>query len=290
MGSIPGEASFFFSPPFIFLLFSPLFFFSSLLPFLLPLPFLSLPLFLNSLHSRAATSMLQRYPCIICMAVHLQLGQKFTTHGLLVVTQLSSTCIIFSCIGGATASIQDDGVVDITDPAENNSQYPEVVSYFKRSISESITSSGAEFDYLEDMGISISVAEYSISPGDAPLDLIIRPCFTGPFELPEGYESASTAYQIDIPQLARLQKDITIRIQHHVHLQTEDDCADMVFLTASATPQIVGKRQVYSFSVSTMKSVFKCGDQVGELSLRDFGLLKAGKKRISPRGTQCTCC
>ena len=54
----------------------------------------------------------------------------------------------------------------------------------------------------------------------------------------------------------------------------------MVFLTASATPQLVANRQVYSFSVSMMKSVFKCGDQVGEVSLRDFGLLKIGKRRI----------
>ena len=183
------------------------------------------------------------------------------------------------CIGGETYSVQDDGVVDITDPAESNSQYPGIVS-FKTSIAENITSSGAEIDCLEDMGISISIAKDSVSPEDVPLDLVVSPCFSGPFELPEGYESASTAYLIDIPQLDKLRKDVTIRIQHHVHLQTEDDCADMVFLTASATPQLVANRQVYSFSVSMIKSVFKCGDQVGEVSLRDFGLLKIGKRRI----------
>ena len=88
---------------------------------------------------------------------------------------------------------------------------------------------------VEDMGISISVTHNSIHP-EGSSDISIRPCFTGPFELPENYEPASPSYLI-CHDMKDFQKDVTIRMHHYASLQGEEDCEDMAFLTASSTPE-----------------------------------------------------
>ena len=107
----------------------------------------------------------------------------------------------------------------------------------------------------------------------------IRPCFSGPFELPDQYESASPAYLIHHGK-AEFQKDLTIRIQHYASLQSEEDYEDMVFLSASSIPEYRGSQPIYTFKdIGGSKGVFKHGDQVGEITIRHFSFFKIGKKR-----------
>ena len=143
-----------------------------------------------------------------------------------------------------------------------------------------ITSCGADIDYLEEMGISVSIPEGAIGTKEAQLELIIKPCFTGIFKLPEGYESASPAYLIHHTRKAEFQKDVTIQLQHHAYLRSEEDCEDMVFLSASSRPMYVGSQRAYIFhETSGQWEVFAPGSQVGEISLRHFCLVKAGKRK-----------
>lgn len=48
---------------------------------------------------------------------------------------------------------------------------------------------------MESAGVSVSIPEGALKEEDST-DLLIHPCFSGPFELPAGYESASPAYLI----------------------------------------------------------------------------------------------
>lgn len=129
------------------------------------------------------------------------------------------------------------------------------------------------------MGISISVPRNSISSGEESSDMLIRPCFTGPFTLPENYQPASPTYLI-CHDMKDFQKDITIRMHHHASLQSEEDCEDMTFLTASSTPEYRGSRPVYTFKeIPGAMGIFKPGDQVGEISLRHFCFVRAAKRK-----------
>ena len=132
---------------------------------------------------------------------------------------------------------------------------------------------------VEDMGISIFVNHNTISLEEESSDIVIFPCFTGPFELPENYEPASPSYLIR-HSIKDFQKDATIRMHHYASLQSEEDCEDMAFLTASSTPEYRESRPVYTFKeIQGAKGIFKPGDQVGEISLRHFCFLRAAKRK-----------
>ena len=169
-------------------------------------------------------------------------------------------------------------------------KFPEIV-FYKTPISKHITSSGTTIDQLQDLGISISVPEGSISPSEEPVDLHIHPCFCGPFRLPQQYESASPAYLIRHSKKTKFQKDITIRIHHYASIGCEEDCEEMAFLSASSTPEYIESHQgeemvhpVYTFKKIRGYTKFRPGDQVGEISLRHFCILKIGKRKRSEEG------
>ena len=159
--------------------------------------------------------------------------------------------------------------------------------FHKAPISKRVTSSEATIDRLQDMGISISVPEGSLSPSEEPLDLHIHPCFRGPFRLPKEYKSASPAYLIRHSKKTNFHKDITVRIQHYACLGSEEDCEEMAFLSASSTPEYIESHQdegvvhpVYTFKkIRGANAKFRPGDQVGEISLRHFCVLKLGKQK-----------
>ena len=166
--------------------------------------------------------------------------------------------------------------------------FPEIV-FYKTPISIHITSSGrATIDRLQDMGISISVPEGSLSPSEEPLDLHISPCFCGPFRLPQEYESASPAYLIHHSKKTNFQKDIIIRIHHYASIGSKEDCEKMAFLSASSTPEYIESHRGEAHPMFTFKKIrgganaeFRPGDQVGEISLRHFCILKTGKRKRS---------
>ena len=131
---------------------------------------------------------------------------------------------------------------------------------------------------LKDIGISISFPDDSLHLAES-LDLSIHPCFCGPFQLPDGYESASPAYLIRHSKKVEFQKDITVKIHHYTCLLSEQDCEDMVFLSASSTPVYRESSPVYIFrEIQGAKGEFRPGDQVGQIGLRHFCIMKVGKR------------
>ena len=92
-----------------------------------------------------------------------------------------------------------------------------------------ITSSLTIIDQLIDFGISVCVPENSLCSPEESVELSIHSCFSGPFELPDEYESASPAYLIRRGKIDS-QKPITIRMLHYASLQSEENCEDMARL------------------------------------------------------------
>ena len=160
------------------------------------------------------------------------------------------------------------------------------------SITKQITSSGSSINQLEDMGVSLTVPEGSISSSCEHIDLDIRPCFSGPFKLPPGYESASPVYLITSSRKINFLKDIIVRIYHNACLWSEEDCEDMAFFSASFKPQYIEDNQpVYTFKkIDGTNTRFKKGEQVGEISLRHFCGVKIGKRKRSSENVQVKKC
>ena len=65
------------------------------------------------------------------------------------------------------------------------------------------------------------------------ITVTVRPCLSGPFELPKDYELASPVYTIS-PGLEFI-RDVKLFMAHFADLQNEDDCKNMTFLTTESS-------------------------------------------------------
>ena len=145
-------------------------------------------------------------------------------------------------------------------------------------VHQHITSRGATIQPLS-TGISLYIPEQALS---LDVDLLIRPCFSGPFELPAGYESASPAYLIQPNRKWQLHRPAALQIHHHARLRDEEDCEEMAFLSASIVPEYRQSEPVYVFTeIKHSRGVFQPGSQVGNIDLQHFCIIKTGRKRRS---------
>jgi hypothetical protein len=63
---------------------------------------------------------------------------------------------------------------------------------------------------------------------------------------------------------------------HHANLETEEDCENLMFLSASTTPEYRGDRPVYVFrEITTAKGSFRPREEQpsGEILLKHFCIL-----------------
>ena len=142
-------------------------------------------------------------------------------------------------------------------------------------IHQRITSQGATVQ-PPDSGMALYIPEQTLSD----VDLHIHPCFSGPFELPDGYESASPAYLIQTSTKGKLHKAATVLIHHYARLENERDCEEMAFLSASPIPQHRDSKPVYVFTeIKDSQGVFKPKNSVGEIKLQHFCFCKIGRRR-----------
>ena len=158
------------------------------------------------------------------------------------------------------------------------SGFPGVV-FWDAPIHHCITSQGATIQSPH-TGISLSIPEQALSSTEKDVDLLIHSCLNGPFELPAGYKSASPAYLIQPSSRVKFHRDAILRIHHHASLQSEEDCEEMAFLSASPTPQYRQSKPVYIFEeIKHCQGSFRPNSQVGEIRLQHFCFTKIGRKR-----------
>ena len=149
---------------------------------------------------------------------------------------------------------------------------------------ETVTSAGKEISWA-DIGIKIIIPPGAI-PEEKPITVAVRPCLSGPFELPEDYELASPVYAIS-PGLEFI-KDVKLFMAHFADLQCEDDCKNMTFLTTESS-SLPGDS--HSYRLLTQKNgVFQMGSKEGEISLKHFCKKAIGRKckqaGNKPRGSR----
>ena len=159
------------------------------------------------------------------------------------------------------------------------------INFYGETLCASITQSAATLQ-SPDAGICIDIPAGSLSSDEEPVNFEVLPCFSGPFKLPDGYESASPAYLILPSRKVSFIKDITLIIHHYTVLTSEEDCDEMEFFSASLTPQYRNKSPVYTFNhIQGSKGKFKIYGQLGEIQLKHFCAIKTGRKRTR-KGTQ----
>ncbi len=135
------------------------------------------------------------------------------------------------------------------------------------------------FPDLEENGMSIHIPQDALSPSEEELELIIRPCFSGPFRLDKGYGSISPAYLIEPSRPVTFQKDVTVIIRHYGVLRSNADSDEAAFLSASTTPEFGASGAFYRFrKIEGVKGTFDPDGREGEVKLRNLTMLKIGRK------------
>ena len=160
--------------------------------------------------------------------------------------------------------------------------YPGIL-FSKGVKKELITSDKKTIDLMKDVGLSLTFPENSLPSSDIPLELAIQPCFSGSFVLPDDIELSSPAYAMIPNREVTFQKYLELKIQHYANLQTEEDCKDMVFLSASSIPKYRGFSPIYEFEeMKEAKGLFRPGQKqpLGEIRLKHFSIIGIGKRVI----------
>ena len=173
-------------------------------------------------------------------------------------------------------------IISLFAELKEKAAYPGIL--FSEGVKKEFITSDEKTINLEDVGISITFPENSLPSTDPPLEISIQPCFSGPFEMPGGIESVSPAYIIKYNRKIMFLKDVILKIRHYANLQTEEDCENMVFLSASSIPEYRGSTPVYVFKeITDAKGWFRPGQEkpLGEIQLKHFCIIKIGKKILN---------
>ena len=147
---------------------------------------------------------------------------------------------------------------------------------------ETVTNKETNID-LQQVGITLSAPKDALASTDPPLQLEIWPCFSGPFDVTQDIELVSLAYIVKPSWEGAFQKEVLVKIWHHVNLESEEDCEDMVFLSASTSPQCKEGSPVYTFrEIKGAKSSFRPGEEepAGKIALKHFCILAVGRKSV----------
>ena len=165
-----------------------------------------------------------------------------------------------------------------TDPLFQNPSYPDV-TFFDDPQEKVLTSSGGHVDF--ENGVEITVPPRAVPPRTtisvkaqpifAPKDVIV---------MPQGIHSASPSYLITSSG-SKLDGDVTLTLEHHVKVSTDDDANHLLFLQADTTPQTSDSASIYEYKeVSKARAEFLPGETTGRLTTRRLSdkFVKVGRR------------
>ena len=162
------------------------------------------------------------------------------------------------------------------------------ISFLDGAKRENVTMKEKTID-LKDVGLSLSIPKDVLPSTDPPLQLEIQPCFSGPFSIPQDIELVSPPYIVNPSRKVNFQKEVLVTIWHHANLETANDCEDMVFLSASTSPQYKEGNPVYTFrEIRKVKGSFRPSEKqpVGQIALKHFCTLALGKRKRKNHSSQ----
>ena len=122
------------------------------------------------------------------------------------------------------------------------------------------------------LGVTLSIPSDAVPRGEH-VTVTIRPCLSGAFQYPEGYEPLSAVYYISTN--TGLKKKGQLTLEHFGHLQTKEQADSMTFFTANSPPVVVDGKKVYQFGM-VKGGEFRTGENYGTISLEHFCLVSIG--------------
>ena len=177
------------------------------------------------------------------------------------------------------------------DPLTQNPSYPDV-TFFDEPQEKAFYSTGGHADF--DNGVEVTVPQGAVPPGTT-VSVKVQPSFAPKdvFVMPQGIHSASPSYLITGSD-SKLDGDVTLTLEHHVNVSTNDDAKDLLFLQADTTPQTSDSASVYEYKeVPEVRAEFLPGENSGKLTTRRFSFkfFKIGlRKRVKKWFTgECVC-
>ncbi|XP_064385260.1 uncharacterized protein LOC135334127 isoform X2 [Halichondria panicea] len=161
-------------------------------------------------------------------------------------------------------------------PLHQTSAHPDVTFYGEPQEKE-FTSSGGHADF--DNGVEVTVPANAV-PAGTSVGIKVQPSLAprDVFMMPEGIQSASPSYLISGEGLTG---EVTLSMEHHVRVSTQQEADDLLFLQADSSPKRSGSHSVYEYQVSEGRSKFTPGGNTGRLTLgtRLKNFFKIGQRR-----------
>ena len=163
------------------------------------------------------------------------------------------------------------------DPLHQTSAHPDVTFYDKPQEKE-FTSSGGHADF--DNGVQVTVPANAV-PARTSVVIKVQPSLASNdvFVMPEGIQSASPSYLISGEGL---NGEVTLRMEHHIRVSTQQEADDLLFLQADSSPKRSGSNSVYEYQeVQKGRSEFPPGGNTGRLTLgtRLKNFFKIGRRK-----------
>ncbi len=152
------------------------------------------------------------------------------------------------------------------DPLHQTSAHPDV-TFFDEPQEKEFTSSGGHADF--DNGVQVTVPANAV-PAGTSVSIKVQPSFASNdvFVMPEGIQSASPSYLISGEGL---NVEVTLNMEHHVRVSTQQEADDLLFLQADSSPKRSGTKRVYEYrevQEGGSKAEFTPGGNSGKLTRR----------------------
>ncbi len=149
------------------------------------------------------------------------------------------------------------------DPLHQSSAHPGVTFYDEPQEKKFTCGGHADFDN----GVEVTVPANAV-PAGTSVGITVRPSLApkGVFVLPGGIQSASPSYLISGEGLTG---EVTLCMEHHVRVSTQEEANDLIFLQADSSPKRSGSKCVYQYQeVLEGRSEFTPGENTGRLTRR----------------------
>ena len=176
-------------------------------------------------------------------------------------THAISGCLICSC----------------TDPLLQTPSFPDV-TFLDGPQEKVLSSSGGHIDFNN--GVEITVPPNAVPPGTT-VSVKVQHSFAPKdvFVMPQGIHSASPSYLITSG--SKLDGDVTLTLEHHIKVSTDDDANNLLFLQADTTPQTSDSASVYEYKeVPEARTECLPGETTAKLTTRLFSdkFFKVGRR------------
>ncbi|XP_064384980.1 uncharacterized protein LOC135333886 isoform X2 [Halichondria panicea] len=151
-------------------------------------------------------------------------------------------------------------------PLHQTSAHPDVTFYGMPQEKE-FTSSGGHADF--DNGVQMTVPANAV-PAGTSVSIKVQPSLASNdvFVMPEGIQSASPSYLISGEGL---NGEVTLSMEHHVRVSTQQEADNLLFLQADSSPKRSGSKRVYEYQEvqkGGSKPEFTPGGNTGRLTRR----------------------